>query len=765
MSAPGAGSRSLPAPAERRAQKLDLVAGLSLLFALGLSLLVLIAGWGLGVDAFRRIVPGLPAMVPGTALGVALLATAGLLAAWPRREARLGAGLCGVLAVLLCLSGLASALADTAPDGDLMSMATSLGLLLAAAGDLARQRPKLAAGIATAGLLLVLLALEGYLLNVQTFLSLRLFTGLSLMTTACLFLLFLAQLLAGARRNWIAVLLAEGRGSRMARRILGLAVVVPMLLAWLGLIATEAGLVDPDMRLGSLAILLALVATLVVLRSAQVQNAEQDLEQETTTRLRQVLNGLDTAVIVFEGPRLLANQRAAELAAGHADARAWLEEAAFHNLRDRAPLTAAERPLARLRPAGPDPVMFLGWMDREGNEHALQIRSELVARDAEREPLHILSVSDATEGWVLRENLARSERLDAIAQMSGGVAHEIGNILGVIRLSADTGALKGPDPALRHHLDTIRRACERGADLTGRLLTLSRDSGAAAAITDMGRALSDTVSLASHAIPAAIRFEAQLPGAPMPVACSEADLQTAALNLLLNARNALEEAATPSGAITLSLRAEGAEAVLEVRDNGPGMSASVLDHARDPFFTTRRDKGGTGLGLAMIAGVAERCAGRFELESQPGQGTLARLRLPLQSRVVEAAEETGEVPDLGGLSVLIVEDDPQLMSLLSDSLKFLGADTRTRDRADAALEALKAGHYDLLITDIGLKGDMDGFALAEAARAIDMQIPVLYMTAYADLLAAEKRSVPGLILRKPVSLSTIVNGVRLTLHR
>lgn len=377
-----------------------------------------------------------------------------------------------------------------------------------------------------------------------------------------------------------------------------------------------------------------------------------------------------------------------------------------------------------------------------------------------------MSVFDESQGWILQENLARMDRLDAVGRMAGGISHEIANILGIIRLSADTGLLSNKPEDMQRHLGTILSACGRGAGLIDRLLALSRNQPAEVTTLDLHRFLSDIDPVLRLAMPSEIELTVTVtPDTPLQLCADPADLQAVLVNLVLNARNAIVESPRREGHITVTVSAKDTIHI-EVVDDGPGMAAQVLHHARDPFFTTRLTKGGSGLGLAMIDNFVRRIGGEFDIVSRPGAGTRIILDLPRPS-----APPAGEDPDdmpaprLAGHVVLLVQTDGRYRALLSEMLRLNGAEVIMADTAAQAQEVLASGErLDLLASEIPLKGRIDGYRLAQEAQTIRPGLPVLYLATYTDPQNLDGRSVPGLLLRQPVGGAELVNSVLLSLN-
>lgn len=678
---------------------------------------------------------------------------------------------------------------------DAMSLATVLCLMLAAGGSALRSSastwvdPVLrhrARMTATAGLLLSLIGFSGYVIDGDGFGEVLLFSSMGVLTCLCLMCLFLGLLLARPVEGWAGLLLGRGDAGRSARRLVALALIVPPLLGIalrLGHEGFGGGLLltfgsdpsadpDPDFLLGLMLVLLgaAAMAISMIIASDRAEAAQHMKNEER--RLSDILDGIDNAVFAFDpsGALLHVNEAAQALTIGAPSPSAWLDQARFHHLQQRAPLEDGERPLQRLIRSGHPGDMTLGYLDPAQDERILHFVASRTGTP-EATGQWILNVTDETARWRMRSQLDRAERLDAIGQMSGGIAHEMANILGVIRLSADTGQLT--EDAISHgrYFSAIQEACDRGTELTERILAISQSQGYGARPFEAARVIREATTFARRTMPSNIALQVRMPRKPLPTGCDPRDLENAILNLLLNAQNAIIEADQRTGRILLSVTRSDDAIIVTVEDDGPGMSPDVLSRATEPFFTTRQHSGGTGLGLAMVQNFASRSEGRLFLSSAEGRGTTARLTFPALPEVEDhaafglpahPAPEDGPIGplDLTGLKLLLAEDDVLFGETVGDSLRLLGASLVAASTASAAAELLRSRRdFDLLITDIVLPGGLNGFDLAALAREQRPDLPVIYVSGYgADSHSAQERP-PGIYLRKPVSMQVLAHSI------
>ncbi len=394
-------------------------------------------------------------------------------------------------------------------------------------------------------------------------------------------------------------------------------------------------------------------------------------------------------------------------------------------------------------------------------------------RDAGGRVARLLAVArDVTERNLLEGRLRQAQKLEAVGQLTGGVAHDFNNLLQVV-LSGLTLMERAQDPARRAQLaDSVRRAAQRGGELTKRLLTVARRQSLRPERIDLDAWLQDGAgALLRQALRGDIRAELRLQAGLPAVEADPAELELALLNLAVNARDAMPDGGTLAftaepvccWAITDPDGLDGDFVRLSATDTGGGMSEETQARVFEPFFTTKGVGQGTGLGLAQVYGFARQSGGGVRLRSAPGQGTTVSLLLPVSGRA--APEKPAEAPDLGsppmrGAAVLVCEDDDDVAALVVDMLAQLGHAPTRVTTAGAALGALADGRaVDLLFTDILMPGGMDGLALAREAARRRPGLPVLLTTGYTGGGAA---AVPlGLpLLRKPYRIDDLAQALQ-----
>lgn len=733
--------------------------------AVFIALLALIGDATGGLDILTRVNSDLPAMVPGTAVTIALLGVALTLhvsqTAIMRRAGLAVSAFAGVLAVAAYgLTGAGAGLADYR-----MAEATLLALLLLAAAQVAAWDDRLTGWRIheLMGVLAVLLALSGFvglMIDNAALMRLPLFSGLSLPTAIAVLALAIGVVLSRPEGTSLAILIDPGAGGRTARRTLPWALALPLVFGLIARTLSEAGILDGQQRFLIFTILLALVSCLAVLWLARARGAVLRRDPGSRDTLNAILSGLPDAVLVLDSDGRVANVNAAALRLlGKVPTdRRELLRMAFHAVPEHYVLTGDDHPVQRLWRDEHD--ILAGWIDPEGHERILNLSGFHLS--PENGGFRVIVVADVTEPWQLQQTLARAERMEALGQLAGGVSHELLNIFGVIRLAAEGAQITAPDIAPAA-MQSVLNGSQRGAELAERLQKLTVWQGGAMTRIDAGSALRDAVDMARGAVPVTISLECVAPDAQVEVTCDGADLELSVLNLVLNARNAIVEAGMKDGTIHVSLKTVGGVAVIAVRDTGPGIAPGVADRIVEPFYTTRRKFGGTGLGLATVAAFARNAGGEFVIGPAEGGGALAVMRLPLTGgTALRDDEPAGELKPLHGIGLLVVDDDAEFRTLLSDVLAMLGAQVESAHNADSALDILQdSTDIAVMLTDHMLLDGDSGTLLAERAIAVRPELKIIYMSGYRAQDKATKPRVPGLVLRKPLNIAHLSQSIHL----
>ncbi|RYC32369.1 PAS domain S-box protein [Lichenibacterium minor] len=376
------------------------------------------------------------------------------------------------------------------------------------------------------------------------------------------------------------------------------------------------------------------------------------------------------------------------------------------------------------------------------------------------------------------EALRQSQKMEAVGQLTGGIAHDFNNLLTGI-----TGALdlmqrrigQGRTADVGRYVEIAIGSANRAAALTHRLLAFSRRQPLDPRPTDANRLVGSMEDLLRRTTGEAIAFQVALADDLWPTLCDPHQLENALLNLVINARDAMPDggrltietanvtvdAAEPDGPDP------GAYVALTVTDTGHGMAPDVAARAFDPFFTTKPMGQGTGLGLSMIYGFVRQSEGHVAIDSAAGRGTRVRIVLPRF-----AGTAASDVPPSGPAAphraparetVLVVEDEPSVRDLVVEVLVDLGYRALQAPDGPAGLKLLRehGQRIDLLVTDVGLPG-MNGRQLAEQGRRLRPDLPVLFITGYAeDATFGEGHLDPGLqMLTKPFTIDALAGRIR-----
>jgi two-component system, cell cycle sensor histidine kinase and response regulator CckA len=359
------------------------------------------------------------------------------------------------------------------------------------------------------------------------------------------------------------------------------------------------------------------------------------------------------------------------------------------------------------------------------------------------------TLRDVTERRRTEQQLAQAQKMETVGQLTGGLAHDFNNILGAVvgNLDLIEETLPPGSEAAEFCREALHAALT-GAELVRRLLAFARRQTLRPVPTDVAQVLDDVLPLATRTSGEGIAIDSRVPDGLWPALADTVQLESAVLNLVVNARDAMPDGGTlaieaanvtlDTPLATASGRLDaGAYVVISVADTGTGMSADVLGKAFEPFFTTKAPGAGTGLGLSMVFGTMQQLGGAAHIESEPGQGTTVRLYLP---RALEAGAASGrpgvleeEYLPAGRGRILLVEDDARIRALGTGILRGLGYAVTVADSADAAMAHITRGErFDLLFSDIVMPGERNGIALAHEVRARHPATRVLFTSGFSS---------------------------------
>jgi PAS domain S-box-containing protein len=379
-----------------------------------------------------------------------------------------------------------------------------------------------------------------------------------------------------------------------------------------------------------------------------------------------------------------------------------------------------------------------------------------------------------------REQFFQAQKMEAVGQLTGGLAHDFNNMLTGISGSLELLRVRiaqGRLSDLDRYITSAQGATSRAAALTHRLLAFARRQTLDPKPTDANRLISTMEDLVQRTVGPQVKVESVLAIGLWLTLCDPNQLESALLNLCINARDAMPE----GGQLTVEtantwLDERGARerdmesgqyVAICVSDTGTGMSPDILARAFDPFYTTKPVGEGTGLGLSMVYGFARQSGGQVRLYSEIGNGTTVRLYLPRYRGPAEIEEEAPRLEQApratAGETVLIVDDEPSVRMLVTDVLEELGYAAIEAADTISGMKVLRSDvRIDLLITDVGLPGGMNGRQMADAARETRPKLKVLFITGYAENAAiGNGRLEPGMhVLTKPFAMDNLASRIK-----
>jgi PAS domain S-box-containing protein len=380
--------------------------------------------------------------------------------------------------------------------------------------------------------------------------------------------------------------------------------------------------------------------------------------------------------------------------------------------------------------------------------------------------------AEVSERLRAEEALRQAQKMEAVGQLTGGIAHDFNNLLTPIMGGLEIIASRATDARMKRIAETALESARRGAKLTSQLLAFSRIQRISMAPVAVNQVIANMMDLLRHSIAQKVRIETRLDPEAAHGICDPNQLENAILNLAINARDAMPD----GGMLTISTgktRIEnhgelepGDYVCISVADTGHGMPAEVMARATEPFFSTKPLGKGTGLGLAQVYGIARQAGGTIRIESETGKGTTVHLilRKALAGADGHAAEALPEAPATAAMpktdtTVLVIDDDRDVRAFLADSLEGLGYSVVQAEDGAAGLIELRKRKPNLILLDYAMPG-MNGAEIARAARQQNAEVPIIFVTGYAEtdqLEAALGPNVP--VLRKPFSLARLAAAI------
>ena len=384
--------------------------------------------------------------------------------------------------------------------------------------------------------------------------------------------------------------------------------------------------------------------------------------------------------------------------------------------------------------------------------------------------LFVALLHDLSERRADQEALARSQRLDAVGQLTGGIAHDFNNLLTVIVGNLELLEMRGADDRQLSLIRDSLEAAEMGADLTARLLVFAKKGKLNPVRADLRVLCKEALALLQRTIGEQYVIRTEFPESVSDVQVDPVQLQSALINLAINARDAMPD----GGEFLISVSEEviddsyiaqetdidpGHYVRLFISDNGVGMGLEAQRRAFEPFFTTKSETGGSGLGLAMVYGFVRQSGGHITLYSEPGHGSSFGLYFPVTE---DAAHPAGTpkpaelqpalTPKGSGQKILVVEDNPKVRRLSVERIRDLGYQTEEASSGDEAYAMLVGGlNVDLVFSDLVMPGNLNGYGLAALVQKDFPDLKILLTSGYASDVVTGRLGVTGEfnVLHKP----------------
>lgn len=388
---------------------------------------------------------------------------------------------------------------------------------------------------------------------------------------------------------------------------------------------------------------------------------------------------------------------------------------------------------------------------------------------------------DVTRRRNSEQAFRQAQKMESIGQLTAGLAHDFNNLLQVVNGNLELLSTNVDGGKAKRYVENARAAADRGAKLTRQLLAFARKSRLEPKPTDLTHLVSDFVEVIESSLGSSVDLELVLRRRLPKVMVDPEQLEMALLNILMNSKDAMPKGGTvtiATKAVHLNGDAEarqlssGDYVALEVKDQGTGMRPEVVERAVEPFFTTKKEGKGTGLGLAMASGFVEQSRGRLEIESEAGEGTMIRMLFPvshLQDSVEDGRPRDAAIPshDNGAKTaehILVVEDSTGVLELAKEILTAAGYRITTAESGEQALEIYDkspAGSFDLLFTDLVMPGGMNGLMLAEEISKRQPDIAILMTTGYnEELVASGPTALAKDVLGKPYRHTELLDRLR-----
>jgi len=783
--------------------------------AAGLVVLIAVAvlgGWLFELKSFTRLHPNFAAMKPITA--ICFLLSAGSLWLSARSPATPRAPVASAILALLAAIAPALTLAgyllhapvgpptplsfvDQRIESFAMPAATAGVFVLFALGspglgDTFDGLGRIQDWCRAAGLLIALLALMVFGFDPDSLYAVGPFSTMALHTAAGFALLFLGAFSARPLKGWMRVMSAPSQAGAMARRLLLLVTLIPLGFGWLDLRLAEFGLYDAVFGIAILSVVTTALLVAVVWSAARDQEifdaaqaeSEQGRHQNEQMKAAMLDASADPIISIDHAGRIIEFNWAAERAFG------YLAEEVLGKLVEEVIVPPRLRQqhrdgMARLLATGEPTIVGrrveMPAMRADGSEFPIELA--IAQTRVGENPYFTASLRDLTESKATEAQLRHSQRMDAIGQLTGGIAHDFNNLLAVIVGNLDLlDESIDPNDARKKLIEPSIRAAERGSKLTQQLLAFARRQTLMPRPIDINKLVANTADLLRRTLGGNVELSVALKDDLWRALIDPGQLENAIINLTINAADAMPE----GGKLTIETanveldedyarhHAEvtpGRYVMIAVTDTGSGMPPEVIERAFEPFFTTKEAGRGTGLGLAMVYGFVKQSNGHIKIYSELGAGTTFKLYLPQSGDEPNAVDEEpqgSEVEESRGETILVVEDDLDVLNLAVQILESLGYRVMSAtNAADAEAQINAAPELNLLFTDVMLPGGAGGMRLAEIAKEVHPAVKVLFMSGYTEQAIVHRGILPtgSQLLAKPFRKAELARAVRQSLDR
>jgi signal transduction histidine kinase len=388
---------------------------------------------------------------------------------------------------------------------------------------------------------------------------------------------------------------------------------------------------------------------------------------------------------------------------------------------------------------------------------------QVKARTAQLAEANRQLMKEMAERQKAEEGLLQAQKMEAVGQLTGGLAHDFNNLLTAVVGNLDMIRARATEPRIIRLAENAFRAAERGSKLTAQLLAFSRTQKLATSSIDINRTIEGMYEFLNQSLGAMVSIQMKLdPGAPVVIADGN-QLEVSILNLGINARDAMPD----GGTVTITTASDPGDqqrVLVSVSDTGVGMPPEVVARAFDPFFTTKPPGKGTGLGLSQVYGLVRQMGGDVDITSKPGEGTTVRLRLRRGHGATERYAEAAHASETGQSErILVVDDDHDVRAIMTSFLSEIGYIVHEAEHGGAALAMQKAVNPQLMIIDFAMPGT-NGAEVVKAARAVQPNLPILFVSGYADSAALEAAMGSAPFLRKPFRPAELAAAVRLAIE-